>query len=265
MSRPRDEGAEARILDAAAQRMARGERSWTLSSLAEEAGVSRASLYRRFGSREQLLARLVAERGIRVPAEEPKDTRAAVLDAFECLLEERGLRAVTLEQVAARAEVGRVTVYRHFGDRRGLLDAFIAERTPRRLSVRLRLCEGEDLAGELLALVRVGLRFISRHRGLVRLALSPDPEAQELLAELMRAPGTTRSALKKCLEYHSKRGTIDGDPERMVLLLVGAVAAHGLLYPSQDEEEIERSARFIVRTFIRGVATDHQARTQNDE
>ncbi len=265
MSRPRDEGAEVRILDAAAQRVARGERSWSLSSLAEEAGISRASLYRRFGSREQLLQRLARERGVQLPPAEPRDTRAAVLDAFECLLEERGLRALTLEEVAVRAEVGRVTVYRHFGDRRGLLNAFVAERTPRQMSARLRLSLGEDLEGDLLALVRVALRFTSRHRGLVRLAISPDPEVHELLSELRRAPGTTRAALRKCLESHIESGKIDGDPERMVLLLVGAVTAHGLLLGSQGEQEIERSARFIVRTFIRGVEVDNQAEGPRDE
>ncbi len=253
MPRPRDEGAEARILDAAAQRIARGERSWSLSSLAEEAGVSRASLYRRFGSRERLFARLALERGIVVPPEAPRDTRAAVLDAFESLLEERGLPAVTLEEVAIRAQVGRITVYRHFGDRRGLLQAFAAERTPRKMAARLRFSQGDDLQGDLMALARVALRFVSRHRGLVRLVLSPDPEVEELFAELRRAPGTTRSALKKYLESHIECGHIEGDPERMVLLLVGALVAHGLLLGSGDEQELECSAQFVIQTFIRGV------------
>lgn len=253
MPRPRDEGAESRILDAAAQRIARGECSWSLRSLAEEAGVSRASLYRRFGSREQLLARLAQERGVVAPEEASRDTREAVLDAFESLLEERSLRAVTLEDVAARAQVGRITVYRHFGDRRGLLQAFAAERTPRKMASRLRLSLGDDLQGDLVALARVALRFVSRHRGLVRLALSPDPEVEELFAEFRRTPGSTRAALKNYLVSHIESGRIEGDPERMVLLLVGALVAHGLLLGSRDEQDLEHSAQFVVGTFIRGV------------
>jgi AcrR family transcriptional regulator len=46
--------------------------------------------------------------------------RRAILKAAQALLEKGGLPAVTMEGVAARAKVGKPTVYRHFGNRHEL-------------------------------------------------------------------------------------------------------------------------------------------------
>ena len=44
---------------------------------------------------------------------------------------EVGIARATIEQVAARAGVSPATVYRHFGDRKGLFTAYIETRGPR--------------------------------------------------------------------------------------------------------------------------------------
>jgi len=253
MPRPRDAGAEARILDAVVRRHADGDRSWTLSALADDAGVSRASLYRRFRSREALLDRLAEERGLDLRTEVPADTRTRVLDAISRLLRTGSLAAMTIEEVARQANVSSVTVYRHFGERKGLLQAFAAERTPRRLAAHLSTAEGDDLEGELLTLARSGLRFVREYRELVLLVLSPDPEIKEVFARLRSLPGTTRAALTGFLQRHVEAGRIVGAPAQMVPLFVGGLLSLGLANPEATPEEIEANARFAVRTFLVGV------------
>lgn len=54
--------------------------------------------------------------------------RAAVLQAAERLVSARGADAVTMDQVADAARVGKGTLFRHFGDRCGLMRALLDER-----------------------------------------------------------------------------------------------------------------------------------------
>ncbi|MEV6833262.1 helix-turn-helix domain-containing protein [Streptomyces sp. NPDC051133] len=51
--------------------------------------------------------------------------RARLLDAAARLIAERGVAGVTMEAVAAAAQVGKGTVFRRFGDRTGLLMALL--------------------------------------------------------------------------------------------------------------------------------------------
>jgi AcrR family transcriptional regulator len=55
--------------------------------------------------------------------------RRAVLDATERLLAEGGGEHVSLDRVAALAGVGKGTVFRRFGNRAGLLQALLEERS----------------------------------------------------------------------------------------------------------------------------------------
>jgi AcrR family transcriptional regulator len=54
--------------------------------------------------------------------------RLAILAAAERLVTERGADAVTMDQVACAAGVGKGTLFRHFGDRCGLMRALLDER-----------------------------------------------------------------------------------------------------------------------------------------
>lgn len=60
--------------------------------------------------------------------------RAAILRATEQLLAEVGPDGVTLDRVAARAGVGKGTVFRRFGSRTGLFQELLAEQAARILT-----------------------------------------------------------------------------------------------------------------------------------
>jgi TetR/AcrR family transcriptional regulator, mexJK operon transcriptional repressor len=72
----------------------------------------------------------------------PKDPakRAAILQAAEAMFFEHGFGGATLEAVAERAGVSKVTLYGHFGDRGGLFEAVIetiAERMERAMATEI--------------------------------------------------------------------------------------------------------------------------------
>jgi AcrR family transcriptional regulator len=54
--------------------------------------------------------------------------RVAVLEAAERLVATHGADAVTMDQIAHAARVGKGTLFRHFGDRCGLMRALLDER-----------------------------------------------------------------------------------------------------------------------------------------
>lgn len=54
--------------------------------------------------------------------------RLAILEAAEALVARRGAGCVTMDEVACAARVGKGTLFRHFGDRCGLMRALLDER-----------------------------------------------------------------------------------------------------------------------------------------
>lgn len=66
------------------------------------------------------------------PAGDPASER--ILDAALDLVAASGLRNLTMDEAASRARVGRMTVYRRFGDREGLIDALAARESRRCLA-----------------------------------------------------------------------------------------------------------------------------------
>lgn len=70
------------------------------------------------------------------PTVAPPDdaTSERILDAALALVAEGGMRAVTMDSVAARAGAGRMTVYRRFGDRASLIEALTVRETRRSLA-----------------------------------------------------------------------------------------------------------------------------------
>jgi len=74
------------------------------------------------------------ERALSTP-EPPGDSMSGrILDAALELVAASGLRNLTMDEAASRAGVGRMTVYRRFGDREGLIDALAARESRRCLA-----------------------------------------------------------------------------------------------------------------------------------
>jgi AcrR family transcriptional regulator len=110
-----------RILDQARGLIGEG-RNPTVANIAAAAGVSRASFYRAFESRKALLDALEMQ-------PEP-GARARILEAALNLIGEHGLTALSMDELAAQAEVSRATLYRLFPGKSALFTSLIYAYSP---------------------------------------------------------------------------------------------------------------------------------------
>lgn len=230
------------LLDAAAALLKRGE-PVTIVAVAAAACVARGTVYRRFADRDAILAALVASG--RAEAGQVADPRERLLDAVGALIRRQGLAGTTLEDVAREAGVSPVTVYRRFKDRKGLLKAFVEERTPRRLARRLPPKRSGDLESGLLAISRDFLTFARDYRELFVLLMSPDAESAALLADLREGSTSFRET---AIRYVNAQ--LPDPTGRTSAAFLGVLIAVAWV---ETGREVEEDARFVVSTFLRGV------------
>jgi AcrR family transcriptional regulator len=151
------------------------------------------------------------------------DASDAILDATLQLLAERGFHATTMDAIAARAGVGKNTIYRRWGAKDDLIvDAFS------HFAADLELRAGDD--GDVYA------RLLDYVRSLAR--LFADPLASRLIPGLLgelqrnaafadayaqRVVRPLREPIVALLELARKRGELrpDVDPEQITDMLVG--------------------------------------------
>jgi AcrR family transcriptional regulator len=98
------------------------ERPPTMAELAAAGGVSMRQLYRLFGSRDNLLRELDQDL--------PPGARERILEAALQLLGQSGLADLSMDELAARAEVSRATLYRLFPGKPALFRELIAAYSP---------------------------------------------------------------------------------------------------------------------------------------
>jgi AcrR family transcriptional regulator len=119
-------------------------------------------------------------------AEGAEKTREQVVAAARTLLIKSGYRRLTMEQVAKLAGITRVTIYRQFGSKLGLLEAVAEDLTVRgRAEERItRALAVSDASGSLRALVCALCEFWSTDPPLFRRMVtlsSVDPDVRRVL------------------------------------------------------------------------------------
>lgn len=195
------------------------------------------------------------------PRDEAK--REAILDKGWAMILERGLEATSLEQIARKAGVSRMTLYSHFADKSVLFEAAVAREMERLAVTQTPTIEGGSLRETL---VRFGT-------GLMTFLTSPGPASyyNVLAGELRRhpalarqffdqGPGVTLRNLATILRAASEKGEIDissaeHDAERLIGMWQG-LSAYRLALDLDREDLIKRipaSVNESVDLFLKAV------------
>jgi AcrR family transcriptional regulator len=232
----------------AARDLSERDPGWAMTTLAREAGVSRATLYRRFPSRDAIVAALA--RG----GDAPTDLPNRVFDAFEQVAARKGIAATTIADVAEAAGCGVATVYRHFASREGLLSAYAAARTPRALLGELTLDPTGPLRELLQVLATHAVAHLTAHRAALGLAFAPSPEERPIVAHLRALEAGGRTQLAAWLAHRVAAGELRGDPSALARAFVGMLAANVLARDGGDDRDPADEATAIVDLFLDGCA-----------
>ena len=186
-------------------------------------------------------------------------TSEQILDGALAVAAASGIRRLTVSDVARRAGVGRVTVYRRFGDRQGLIDA-LAVREARRCLAVLDAATTPDqpIEHQVAEGFVASLRLIREHPVLSRLAThEPDLLLESLNDE--RAPifSLARSYLAGRLAAARGAGTradihLEQAAEVFVRLMVSFALIGDSVLPLEDEDEAREAARRLLAPILAG-------------
>jgi AcrR family transcriptional regulator len=176
----------------------------------------------------------------------------AILRAATELLAERGLAGMSIEEVAARAGVGKATIYRRWNSKGVLaLDAFLAE-----FQGQQPLPDTGTLRGDLLSALRAWVRAVTRtEAGPMLAGLIAEAQHDKELAQAWRerVVGPLRAQHKIMLQRAIERGEIPAGTDKDVVLdLFFGAAYHRLLQghlPLTD-----RFVRAVVDMIVAGIS-----------
>lgn len=159
--------------------------------------------------------------------------RAAVLEAAGRLFAEHGVEAVSMDQVAAAAGVGKGTLFRRFGDKSGLAAALLDNRERVLQEAILHgpppLGPGAPADERLTAFIDAYLDYLLEHLALIRMSETAAPGARYRI-------GAYRF-------WHRHTAILLGstpDPEHTAHALLAALAAEHVaaLLPELGEQRI---------------------------
>jgi AcrR family transcriptional regulator len=167
-----------------------------------------------------------------------------ILDAALELAAASGLRHLTMDDVAKRARVGRMTVYRRFGSKNALIDALAVRETRRCLSrIAAAIDPGQPLVTRLTDVFIAVLRVIREHPLLERLA-RVEPDA--LLHELTRDDSAVFGLVREFLIGLLSAEEIPHDDPALLAELAVRLGASFVLMPDSvialDDEGAARAA-----------------------
>jgi AcrR family transcriptional regulator len=242
------------VLAAAARLLAEGEDALTMSRLAAEAGLSRATLYRAVGGREAILDALEAtghDVGVRAGA------RERILAGAREVFGRAGFDAATVEEIAAAAGVGVATVYRHFGDKDGLVAAFLDHVAPRRAVRAAQRSFTGDLRRDLESVAAQVLAAMRDDAPVVRVMLLEALREGPAITTARAAQSRSMEAIAALLREHAAAGELrDLDPGVLAQSFAGMLFAFGVLGPvmrGAPAPDPDATARTLTGVFLDGV------------
>jgi AcrR family transcriptional regulator len=165
-----------------------------------------------------------------------------ILDAALAISAASGIRNLTMDAVARRARVGRMTVYRRFGDRDGLVDALTVRETRRCFAALDGAADPDQpLADQVAAGFVTSLRMAAEHPLLARLARVEGESVLEALNGGVFVAAVAFLAAR--LRVAAPDADVDVAAELLVRIACSFVLVPGSGLPLGDEQRLREIAR----------------------
>jgi AcrR family transcriptional regulator len=165
----------------------------------------------------------------------PSAAPAEILKATQALLLETGIDGVSIRRVSERCGYSAPTIYHHFGDKRGLIDALLEERFRVVYELMAGIPGDGEPARHLSEMARAFVRFAVDNPSHYQLLMAPGLANVEAVPSAEAARVLARAALEK-LAAQGSLATPDIDAAFQVLwaMLHGVIS----LYLAAPEREV---------------------------
>jgi AcrR family transcriptional regulator len=249
------------ILDRAQGIIAAGGKP-TVAQITEAAGVSRTTFYRAFESRDALLEALSVQ-------PEP-GARERILEAALTMVGAAGLSALSMDDLATRAEVSRATLYRLFPGKAALFSSLIRTYSPLE-PIRALMAELHDQPPEVVMpeIARIVYRTVygggESRVGMLRTVFlevsSFSPDAEESARELI---GTVLGTVGAYVMSQMGSGRLRPmSPLIALQLFIGPIFFHLVTRPMVErivsfETDGEQAVTELAEGWLRAMSVDKE-------
>jgi AcrR family transcriptional regulator len=184
------------------------------------------------------------------------ETRARIIECAVELFRERGVEDVSVEEIAARAEVGKGTVYNYFDAKEDLLVAFVTELDRWALRDMAALAAAGSAAEVLDAAAWRLLSAKAAYREFVRVFMARMLTSETFLDGLGEFQSLLDAALGGLFDALRARGLVRVDLETPELILSFKTLQLGLTCLWAVEGPPHEQARRMTRTLTRAFALE---------
>ncbi len=187
--------------------------------------------------------------------------KEAIYDAAVAVLRERGVNGITMERVAAAANLAKGSLYNYFDDKQDLL-RFVYGKIMDPVSLAIAATAGGTLTApqKLESILHTLFDHFGRHRGLLSLLLKD--EATRAIVEPTKQSGRAK-ALRHFVAIFAQgvaeRSFRELDPEAAGRLLLGGIGEIFQQHLAGQAREANEIIAEIMAIFLHGVAAESVA------
>jgi AcrR family transcriptional regulator len=242
----------------------------SMDELATRAGISRATLYRLFGSQQHLLHEL----GLQPPL----SVRSRILDTALELVGRHGLAELSMDELATAAGVSRATLYRLFPGKEALFAELVRSFSPFEPIAAVLDTMGDRPPAEVIpAIAQAMAAAMDGHIGLLlqllfEFARHPVPDGGRATSEDAVQGMRTLPLVAGYLDRQMAAGRLRRmDPDLAFQALAGPIVMHLLMQASTDSRSgagrgaalsLEEVVDQLVGIWLQAMATDQPAAPQ---
>jgi len=192
----------------------------------------------------------------RLRASRAEATQRRILDSLEARLREAPTEAVTVDEIAARAEVSRSTIYLVFGSRSGMFDALVTDLFDRAGVAGLTEAVAHPDAREhLRGAMRAATDMLAKLRDVgaalyAMSALDPDSVGGAIVRQEERRWGGMQHVARRLAEQGELRDDVSVEEAADVLWMLASFEAFDALYSGRGLPT-DQVARLLVATAER--------------
>jgi AcrR family transcriptional regulator len=191
---------------------------------------------------------------------DPSDTRARILDAALQLIFEMGYDGTTTRAIAQRAGVNEVTLFRQFGNKRGILIAVIERETDITSELEeIRLEPSDDMKADLAFAGGRMIEEMTEKAKLVKIIMMEATKDPEIWEHVSSAPFQVLGRIGQYFNEAKGMGLMrDIDPELTAVAFFSfffrSMVAHAFLGSDVFIDMDQATVGEFVDIFVNGIA-----------